>query len=296
MNDLIQQNISLKDFTTFKIGGNARYFAEPSNIDEVTAAFQFAKDHGLNVCILGGGANTLVPDEGYNGLVICTRRLNNIRTDGENIIAECGVSVDELCDYAAENGLSGAEFAAGLPGSIGGAVYMNARCYGSEFVDIVESVRFVRSDTNDTTELHHDEIGYAYKHSCFMTMPDTLIVEATFRMKRSDKSSIREKNEANRTDRKNKGQYDFPSAGCIFQNNYEIGIPAGKLIEEARLKGCSIGGAKVYERHANFIVNKGNATAADVRQLIKQIQEKLDGQGYHLEPEVRILHNEEKPC
>jgi len=296
MNGLIQQNISLKDFTTFKIGGNARYFAEPSNIDEVSAAFQFAKQQHLSVCILGGGANTLVPDEGYNGLVIYTRHLNHIRTDGDRIIAECGVSVDEFVDFAAEQGLSGAEFAAGLPGSVGGAIYMNARCYGSEFADIVESVRFVRPCENDITELSHDEIGYAYKHSCFMDMPNALIVGATFRMKKKDKASILAKNEANRSDRKNKGQYDYPSAGCIFKNNYEIGIPAGKLIEEAGLKGCSIGGAKVYNRHANFIVNEGNATAADVQQLIKQIQKTLDGQGYHLEPEVRILHNEEQPC
>lgn len=296
MNGLIQQNISLKDFTTFKIGGNARYFAEPMNIDEVSAAFQFAKQQHLSVCILGGGANTLVPDEGYNGLVICTRHLNHIHTDGDRIIAECGVSVDEFVDFAAEQGLSGAEFAAGLPGSIGGAVYMNARCYGSEFADIVESVRFIRSGENDITELSHDEIGYAYKHSCFMDMPNALIVGATFRMKKEDKTAILEKSNANRSDRKNKGQYDYPSAGCIFKNNYEIGIPAGKLIEEAGLKGCSIGGAKVYNRHANFIVNEGNATAADVQQLIHQIQQTLDQKGYHLEPEVRILHNEEKSC
>ncbi len=296
MNDLIQQNISLKDFTTFKIGGNARYFAEPSNIDEVSAAFQFANQQYLSVCILGGGANTLVPDEGYNGLVICTRHLNHIRTDGDRIIAECGVSVDEFVDFAAEQGLSGAEFAAGLPGSIGGAIYMNARCYGSEFADIVESVRFIRSGENDITELSHDEIGYAYKHSCFMNMPSALIVEATFRMKKENQIAIIEKNNANRSDRKNKGQYDFPSAGCIFKNNYEIGIPAGKLIEEAGLKGCSIGGAKVYERHANFIINAHNSTAKDVQQLIHHIQQTLDQKGYHLEPEVRILHNEEKSC
>ncbi|MBP5450067.1 MAG: UDP-N-acetylmuramate dehydrogenase [Spirochaetales bacterium] len=296
MNDLIQQNISLKDFTTFKIGGNARYFAEPSNIDEVSAAFQFAKQQHLIVCILGGGANTLVPDEGYNGLVICTRHLNHIWTDGDRIIAECGVSVDEFVDFAAKQGLSGAEFAAGLPGSIGGAIYMNARCYGSEFADIVESVRFIRSGENDITELSHDEIGYAYKHSCFMNMPDVLIVEATFRMKKENQIAILEKNNDNRSDRKKKGQYDFPSAGCIFKNNYEIGIPAGKLIEEAGLKGCSIGGAKVYERHANFIINAHNSTAKDVQQLIHQIQQTLDQKGYHLEPEVRILHNEEKLC
>ena len=296
MNNLIQQNIPLKDFTTFKIGGDAQYFAEPSNIDEVVATIRFAANQKLNVHILGGGANTLVPDEGCKGLVLCTKQLNNIHTDGDRIIAECGVSVDEFVDFAAEQGLSGAEFAAGLPGSIGGAIYMNARCYGSEFADIVESVRFIRSGENDITELSHDEIGYAYKHSCFMNMPSALIIEATFRMKKEDKTAILEKSNANRSDRKNKGQYDFPSAGCIFKNNYEIGIPAGKLIEEAGLKGCSIGGAKVYNRHANFIVNEGNATAADVRQLIRQIQQTLDGQGYHLEPEVRILDNEGREC
>ena len=295
MNDLIQQDIALQDYTTFKIGGNARYFAEPTNIDEVTAAFRFAKEHGLSVCILGGGANTLVPDEGYTGLVICTRHLDHIRTDGQHIISECGVSVDKLCDFAAENGLSGAEFAAGLPGSVGGAVYMNARCYGSEFADIVESVRYITPDEDTIRELSHDEIGYAYKHSCFMEM-DGLIVEVTFRMGADDISSIQAKCESNRNDRRSKGQYDYPSAGCIFQNNYAIGIPAGRLIEEAGLKGCKIGGAKVYERHANFIINEDNATAQDVQELIAHIDRTLSAKGYHLEPEVRILHNEEKPC
>ena len=296
MNNLIQQNIPLKDFTTFKIGGDAQYFAEPTNIDEVNAAIRFAANQKLNVHILGGGANTLVPDEGCKGLVLCTKRLNNIHTDDDHIIAECGVSVDEFCDFAAEQGLSGAEFAAGLPGSIGGAVYMNARCYGSEFADIVESVRYMHLNQNTVQTLQHDEIDYAYKHSCFMEMPDILILDVTFRLHKGDEATIRSQSQANRDDRQSKGQYDFPSAGCIFKNNYEIGTPAGKLIQNAGLKGCSIGGAKVYNRHANFIVNEGNATAADVRQLIKQIQQTLDGQGYHLEPEVRILDSEGREC
>ena len=296
MGELIQQNVSLQEYTTFKIGGNAQYFAEPANLSEIKEVLAFAAEHGLSVRILGGGANTLVSDEGCKGLVLRTSQLNHIRAEGEHIIAECGLSVDQLCDFAAEQGLSGTEFAAGLPGSIGGAVYMNARCYGSEFADIVESVRYMRLDQNTVQTLQHDEIGYAYKHSCFMEMSDILILDVTFRLHKGDIAAIRAQSQANRDDRQSKGQYDYPSAGCIFKNNYEIGIPAGKLIENAGLKGVNVGGAKVYNRHANFIVNEGNATAADVRQLIRKIQQTLDGQGYHLEPEVRILDSEGREC
>ncbi len=289
MTQLIKEQISLKELTTFKIGGNARYFAAPNCIDEFLQAIDFAKAHNVRYFFLGGGANCLVPDSGVDGLVIYTGNLSGITVDGTHITAECGLSVDKLVEKAADSGLSGLEFAYGLPGSVGGAAYMNARCYGSEFADVVESVTAVECGTNEIITLSKDEIKYQYKSSIFMSRDDLFILRVTFSLKSGDKSQILQNSQANKADRQTKGQYEYPSAGCVFKNNYEIGIPVGKLIQEAGLKNRQIGGAKVYDKHANFIINSDNATASDVLDLIDVIQTDLSKRGYKLERELKIL-------
>lgn len=276
--------------TTFDIGGPADIAVWPKNSEELIVIIRWAIENNIKITFLGGGSNVLVSDKGIRGLLIVTSEMNNIkRLQEDQYEFGAGCDVQELTQWAIENNLSGLEFAGGLPGSLGGAVWMNARAYGSEFSKIVTWAEAVNQD-NEVETFVHEEMNFVYKHSVFQERPLRI---TKVRMKLTtleDNASIMKTTQGNIDDRDSKDQYQIKSAGCVFKNNYDAGIPSGKLIEDAGLKGHQIGGAEIYSKHANFVVNKNNAKASDVIALMKlarnSVKEKFD---ITIEPEVQFI-------
>ncbi len=284
----ILQRVPLADKTTFRIGGSAEFFCEPSTVEELKEALSLARAKSWRVIILGGGSNILFADGLIEGLVISMRGLSWLREE-EILWAGAGMTMDQLTTWAIDNGKSGLEWSGGLPGTVGGATYMNARAYQHEMSEVVEKVRVVDFSGTEFL-LPHEEIGYAYKKSIFMEHDDWIIVEVGLKLHDAPVEDVRARTETCRKDREQKGQYTYPSAGCAFKNDYSRNLPAGKVIDEIGLKGFAIGDAQVYERHANFIINKGSARAEDVIRLIEEIERQVyEKTGVQLEREVRII-------
>ncbi len=285
---VINKNVSLKDYTSYKTGGSALYFADCISSDDVYYALKFARDNNLSYEVIGGGSNLLVSDDGYNGLIICTKNLNRyIINTGKNIL-KCGAGIvlADLVLYACNHSLSGMEAMAGIPGSTGGACKMNAGAFNQEIKDTLLTVTFMNKDGSITT-LENQEVGFGYRKS--QALKDKIVLRAEFLYK-NDKTSeellnirkeILEK-------RKEKQPLHKPSCGSVFkrpEGNY-----AGTLIEKCGLKGCSIGGAVVSTKHANFILNENNATSSDIYNLIQHVIQEVKSQtGITLEPEVRLI-------
>lgn len=290
----IYRDYPLAKLTTFRVGGKAEFFCKPRNYKEITEAFDFAKRNRLKTFILGGGANLLISDKGIKGVVISTRRLRKFSfTDETTLRAGSGLSIRKLNKILIKKGFSGLEFSCGLPGTLGGAVFMNARCYSREFSDVIKEVTVI-NEKMELEILRINDINYSYKESVFMKRENLFILDVTLSIKKGDKKTIKSESYKNLKDRKSKGQYRYPSAGCIFKNDYMIGIPSGKIIEDLGLKGFSIGGAEVYRKHANFIINKKKATPDDILNLIQHVEkEAFDKKGYKLEREVRVIGFEE---
>lgn len=285
----IEKNRPLAELTTFRIGGTADLFCEPSGIEELIGALGYVDKNRCRYYILGGGSNTLFSDAGFRGLVISMRKFRGISREGQKVRVLAGTPMDALNDFCSREGLSGLEFSGGLPGSAGGAAVMNARAYGGEMSEVVDSVTVYRTGEDKQT-LSRNEIGYAYKKSVFMDDPSLVIAEIVFSLKASDPEKVRALTEQNRNDREDKGQYVWPSAGCVFKNDRSAGMPSGQLIDFLGLKGKKIGGAQVYDRHANFIVNTGGAKAEDVVRLLEKIEnEVLKKKGVRLERELRVI-------
>lgn len=289
LEQLFQKDFPLASLTSFKTGGRAQFYGLPADIEEVKNMLSLATRYGLALTFLGGGTNVLVSDKGVDGIVLHTAGLKGIERQGNELTILAGTPVNEVTSYASLHGLKGMEFAGGLPGTIGGAALMNARCYGSEMSEHVVSVRYLDPDGNSYL-LSADELDYSYKNSIFQYHPDRLIVEVTLILSPGDSHNIAELTETHRRDRVNKGQFIYPSAGCAFKNNYSLGIPSGKLIEECGLKELSVGDASVLSCHGNFIINKGSASSSDIFTLITRIEEGvLEKKGIKLEKEVRLL-------
>jgi len=284
----IMENVPLAPFTTFKVGGSSRFYCKPTNIEEVKQALLFVQNHNIPFFSMGGGSNLLVNDTGYKGLVLHLTEFNHINFTGEEAHAESGVAAAALARKAAEAGLSGLEFAGGLPGSLGGAVYMNARAYGGSFQDVVTSVTVVTRDGIEKN-IPAIDLNFSYKYSSLMDSGD-LLISVHLQLTSGDRESIIATTEKNLHKRKDMGQFTFPNAGCVFKNDYELGIPSGKVIDELGLLGKQMGGAAVYEKHGNFIINRDNASAADVKALIDFIkQTALEKRNIRLEEEIRYL-------
>mgnify|MGYP005847934457 CR=1 FL=1 len=278
--------------TTFRIGGPADAVVEPGTRESLAALLYAARSAGLPVFLLGGGANLLVRDGGIRGLVVSTRGLDRLRKTGSGMEAEAGVLVTDLVKAAADEGLSGIEFAAGLPGSIGGAVYMNARCYEREFADLMTRVDFLAPD-GSFGSLVPDRDEWAYKRTPFMPggrLSGSVVLGAEFRLTPGGREAIRSRMRELEADRAAKGHFDFPCAGSVFKNNRRFGRPTGKILDELGFRGRSLGTAAVSEKHANIFVNPGSATASDMLALIDAARrEARDRFGYELEPEVVII-------
>jgi UDP-N-acetylmuramate dehydrogenase len=277
--------------TTFRIGGPADLYVRPSAecfASYTAALLKLSRAESVSVFIVGGGSNLLVSDAGIRGVVLDTGAWSGVaREDGTEglVVFRSGTPTDEAVRWAASNGYAGLEDFAGLPGTIGGAVWMNARCYDSQFSDILAGVTLL-DECFKTVFVPVDGVGFGYKKSPFQCR-EVLILSAALSLRVSDRALIAGKTEARRREREEKGHFRYPSAGSVFKNSREHGKPAGKIIEELGLRGARSGGAEIAPWHGNFIVNTGGATAADVKQLIAFAEEEaLQKFGFKFEREI----------
>ena len=282
----------MSEHTTFNVGGPAdcRICPEGENFPAFSSALiHRARKEGIPVFILGGGANIVVGDKGIRGIVLDACAWKGAAVKDNAVSFNSGTSMDEAAEFAAARGLSGLEFIAGMPGTIGGAVYMNARCYGSEIADVLawtQIVDFSAAGAPEEKRVPADKAAFGYKRSPFQGK-DNLILCAAFNLKPADTNEIKSKMEKNRQDRQEKGHYRFPCAGSAFKNNHEFGKPTGQIIDELGLRGLQKGDAQIAPFHGNIVINTGKATSADIRALMDEVAAKVkEKTGFTLEPEI----------
>lgn len=276
----------MRNHTTFKIGGPADALVTPHSTYELKTTLEYCLSWQVPWMILGAGSNLLVQDKGIRGVVIKISELNCIQIHGEQIHAEAGARLSQVARCAASFNLTGLEFAEGIPGSLGGAVVMNAGAYEGEMADVLLEVEAIRPSGERKT-FQHSELNLGYRQSIFQHN-DYIVVAARLALKTGEEQDITARMEDYAQRRREKQPMEYPSAGSVFRR--PPGYFVGPMIEELGLKGFSIGGAQVSTRHAGFIVNTGGATAGDVLQLIGIIQEKVaEKYGIHLQPEIRIV-------
>ena len=270
----------MKKHTTFRVGG-------PAHETALAAILALCRQYHVSYSFIGNGSNLLVGDKGIRGVVIeMTDPMGNIEVDGTKITAQAGAMLSKIANTAASNGLGGMEFAAGIPGSVGGAVVMNAGAYGREMKDIIEKV-YVLDENGAQLELDRDALDLGYRHSCIPEkkyIVTKVVLELVPRNEAEIRSEMKELNEK----RAEKQPLQYPSAGSTFKR--PEGYFAGKLIMDAGLRGYQVGGAQVSEKHCGFVINKGDATAADICQLMRDVSDKVQAQfGVVLEPEVKMI-------
>ncbi len=274
--------------TTFRIGGPASFYMIPENAEEIREGIRFAKERGLPFITIGRGSNMLFPDEGYHGVAIeIGSGMNQIEYCGAGKIrAQAGALLSAIASEAARHSLTGFEFAGGIPGTLGGAVVMNAGAYGGEIKDSILSARVMDSAGNESC-LNQEQLELGYRTSVIQKRGD-LVLEAEFQFETGDPEEIRETMKELSAKRRDKQPLEFASAGSTFKR--PEGHFAGKLIEDAGLRGYRIGDAQVSEKHCGFVVNRGHATAKEVLAVICDVQKKvLESSGVMLEPEVKII-------
>lgn len=279
-------NVPLKEYTSFKIGGTADLFVRPNNLMELINTLAILKENNVSYFLLGAGSNLLISDKGVRGAVITLGDgFDYAHAKDDYILAGAGVSLATLATVAKNAELSGLEFASGIPGSLGGALFMNAGAYGGEMKDVVSEVSFIDSDGVVKT-LSCDECDFGYRKSIFSSQ-DKIIISAKMTLKKGNKEEISKTMRELNARRKEKQPLEYPSAGSTFKR--PEGHFAGTLIEQSGLKGYTIGGAQVSEKHAGFVINTGNATASDVCELIAYVQKVVyEKFNVKLEPEVKI--------
>ena len=281
----------MSEHTTFKIGGAADLLIFPSSAEEISKIFKLIDLFNLPCTILGNGSNVLVLDKGIRGVVVkfSEKFFGQISCKGEKITACAGAELKNVAKYAAENGLTGLEFACGIPGSIGGAIYMNAGAYDGEMKSIVSKVKAV-APNGEILEFDKRDLDLSYRHSIFQEN-NCAICEVELILKRGDVEEIKNKMAEFTAQRESKQPLEFPSAGSTFKR--PEGNFAGTLIDKTGLKGLKIGGAMVSEKHAGFVINAGGATAEDVLNLISEVKRRVnENYGIELAPEVRIIGEE----
>ena len=288
--DAVRLEEPMKAHTSFRIGGPAELFLTPENAAQLAEAIRILRRHEIPVFILGNGSNLLVRDKGIRGAVVqLSGRMSALETDGTALYAEGGALLSAAAAKAAEAGLTGLEFASGIPGSIGGAVMMNAGAYGGEMKDVLESVDVLTRDLRRET-LPVEKIGLSYRHSGLAERGD-IVLGVRFRLGQGDPQAIQARMAELAEQRREKQPLQYPSAGSTFKR--PEGYFAGKLIQDAGLKGKTIGGAQVSEKHAGFLINTGNATAGEMLELIAFCQRTVEEKfGVRLETEVRIVGEE----
>jgi UDP-N-acetylmuramate dehydrogenase len=284
----VKENEPLANHTSMKIGGPADILIEPSSIENLRKAVEVIKNSGFKWTVIGRGSNLLVSDKGIEGVVIkLGSGLDDLEIDGTRVTAGGGLSLVNFAITISRKGLSGLEFAGGIPGSIGGAVYMNAGAHGSDISQILEKA-YVLFEDGSLEWLSKEEMKFSYRTSILQKERPGIVVGAIFQLEEGNRDEIVSELQKNKDYRKETQPYNYPSCGSVFRNplpNY-----AGNLIEKSGLKGHQIGGAQISELHANFIVNKGNAKAEDVLGLIQHVKDTvLDLHGVKMETEVEII-------
>lgn len=279
----------LRNHCTFKIGGNAEILYVPKNEKALIAAVNFSKENNIPFHILGNGSNVLISDDGLEGIVIkLFGGLTDLLYLGDGIIAVgAGISLTRLCNFALEKSLTGLEFAYGIPGTVGGAVYMNAGAYGGEIKDVLMSVRTFNPETGEVKEEPVQKVSLSYRDTQFMHT-GVIITAAYFRLEKGEKEAISERMQELMQKRKTSQPLEFPSAGSTFKRPPDAFAAA--LIDKCGLKGLTVGGAKVSEKHAGFVINFDNASFSDVITIMDKIKAAvLEKYGIELTPEVEIL-------
>jgi UDP-N-acetylmuramate dehydrogenase len=305
----IEKNIPLKDYSTYKIGGPAKYFTTIRTIEELKEAINFSKEHNLKFFILAGGSNVLFSDEGFNGLVIKMDNKNFQFLENNKLFVEAGCEMKTIVEETVKKGFSGLEWAGGLPGTVGGAIRGNAGAFGGEMKDVVEKVIALSPEENKEKEYSNKECQFKYRSSVFKK-ERKIVFSAILSFKKDDPEKLKKKIEEEINYRKTHHPLEYPNAGSVFKNcplekippeirerfkdkikldPFPV-LPTAVLIAEAGLKGLTIGGAKVSEKHPNFLVNFNNAKAKDVLELIKKVKEVVfEKFGVQLEEEIEIV-------
>ena len=276
--------------TSFRVGGPAKRMAFPEKSEQLVLLLSMARECGARPLIIGNGTNLLAPDGGLNRLVIGTDRLCRLEMGEEpdSIVAGCGVPLARLADFACRQGLAGLEFAHGIPGTVGGGVCMNAGAYGGELKQVIAGVSALFPEEG-VKFLTGEALAFGYRRSFLSDRPDAAVLSASFRLPPGDPEVIRETQRDLMARRKASQPLELPSAGSTFKR--PEGHFAGTLIDQCGLKGLTVGGAQVSEKHAGFIVNRGGATCADIRELIRRVQEDVfEKTGVWLEPEVKFVN------
>ena len=264
-----EKDISLSTLTTYKTGGIAKLVVYPNNINNLKQLLKLIHKHNIKYFILGKGSNTLFSDKEFNGVIIKLDKLNNFEIKETEIYVESGMILSKLVQASVKNELTGLEFAIGIPGTIGGAIYMNAGAYGSKMSNIVKSV-IVLDEKLQIEEIPLEKLKFDYRYSIFQANKNLICVAANIKLEHGNHDEIASKIKENLLKRKNSQPLEYPSAGSVFRN--PEGNYAGKIIEELGLKGKNIGGAEISTKHANFIINKNNASSSDILNLIKLVQ------------------------
>lgn len=303
---LCKWNEPLSTHTSFKIGGRAALAVWPSGRAQLILVLSLWRDtgEGCPLCVLGKGSNVLVSDNGFCGLVVLTTKARRVVYEEDEVAdrntfrqgiycrvyAECGASLTALALSCAapERALSGLEFAYGIPGTVGGAIVMNAGAYGSDVERVLVSAEYYDLSTGEVATLRDDQMELDYRHSIFLDHPDWVVLSGVFKLSFGNGEAIREKMDANMESRRDKQPLEYPSAGSVFKR--PVDNFAAKMIDTAGLKGVSVGGAQVSEKHAGFIVNRGGATASDVKALVRLVRDEVEKlYRYRLECEIQLI-------
>ncbi len=283
----VLENEALKKYSFTKTGGKADILVRVKSEEDFQNIIKYSKENNIELTILGNGSNVLISDEGIRGIVVITSELNAIDLSEDNILScYAGTTLEELANFCIENSLTNLEFSCGIPGSVGGAIFMNAGAYGGEMKEVVQKVEVFTRDGEKKTYTN-EEMQFSYRHSVIQETKE-IIFKVYFKMDKGNKEEIVAKVEDLNKQRSDKQPLEYPSCGSVFKR--PEGYFAGKLIQDAGLQGLTIGGAQVSKKHAGFMVNVDNATCEDYKNLIKKVQEKvLENSGVELECEVKIL-------
>ena len=290
--DQIKYNDPMKNHTTMKVGGPCDCMVLPVTIEQIQSVIAFAKENDIPYYVMGNGSNLLVRDEGVHRLIIKIKGgFNHIDVNENELLACAGATMPKLAVVAKENSLAGLEFACGIPGTIGGGVRMNAGAYGGELADVLVDVTYLNEE-GDVCVIKKEDMNCSYRHTIFTDHPAWIILQARFALQPGNLEEITEKMEANKAARISKQPLEYPSAGSVFTR--PKGYFVGKLVQDSGLRGVSVGGAQVSEKHTGFIINKGGATCADVLNLIQLVQDTVyEKFQVRLKTEVIVIGGEE---
>ncbi len=284
----VKQDVQLSEYSTFRIGGKADLALFPTTVEQLCLQLAMLSQSGLEYCVVGNGSNVLFSDAGYRGAVVFTTEMNQYRFDANTLYAQSGAGLGRVCTDACRQGYEGFAFGCGIPGTVGGGVYMNAGAYGGQIADVLLTTEYYDCSTNQIRTIDHASHQFDYRYSIFADHPEYVILSSTFALIKGNAEQIMQKVREQAASRREKQPLNFPSVGSTFKR--PAGHFAGKLIEDAGLKGTRVGDAVVSEKHAGFVVNAGRATAHDVLTLVELIRSRVyDRFGVELECEFKYI-------